>query len=81
MEDKKYDKIIDGLKAIEITQAVTQEKLSNIEKQIEKTNRRLDHANETYEVLEKRVDIHDKIVGAIALAVGILGVLIRYKII
>ena len=81
MEDKQYEKILNGIKAIEITQAVTQEKLSNITVQLGKTNERLDNANSTYESLEKRVDAHDKIVGAIALAVVILGTLIRYKII
>jgi len=81
MEDKHYEKILEGIKKIEITQAVTQEKLSNIKVQLEKANDRLDNANTTYELLEKRVDVHDKIVGAIALSVVILGTLIKYKII
>lgn len=81
MEDAKYDKILEGIKKIEITQAVTHEKLSNMAKQLDQSNKRLDAANIAYEKIESRVDVHDKIVGAIALCVIILGTLVKYKVI
>ena len=75
------DKILEGLKNIEITQAVTNEKLKSIYDRLHRTNERLDHANMEFEKIEKRVDFHDKIVGAIVIVVGILGVLIKFKLI
>jgi len=80
MEDEKYERIMDGIKNLEIGQAVTNEKMDNMGKYLKKTNSRLDHANDVYEKLEKRVDVHDKVVGAVSLAVLILGTLIRYKL-
>jgi len=68
------EKIIDKLQKIEIAIAVTHEKISNLSK--------LEGANkETLEKIESRVDRHDKIVGAIAIAVSILAVLVKFKII
>lgn len=81
MEDRKYDKILEGIQELKITQAVTHEKLSNMSKKLEETNMRLNSANKVYEKLEKRVDVHDKIAGAIALAVVILGTLVKFKVI
>ena len=81
MDDKKYDKILEGITKIEISQAVTHEKLTNMDNRLDRTNKRLDHANDAFEKIEKRVDFHDKVVGAIVLAVAILGVLVKYKII
>ena len=75
------DKILEGIKQIEITQAVTHEKLKNIYDRLDRTNKRLDVANLEYEKIEKRVDQHDKIVGAIAIAFSILLVLVKFKII
>ena len=75
------DKILVGIKQIEITQAVTHEKLSNIYERLDRTNKRLDSANDSYEKIEKRVDRHDKIVGAIVIAVTILVTLVRLKLI
>ena len=75
------DKILEGIKQIEITQAVTHEKLKNIYDRLDRTNKRLDTANTQFEDIEKRVDMHDKIVGAIAIAFTILLALVKFKII
>lgn len=74
------DKILEGLKSIEITQAVTNEKLRSIYERLDTTNRRLDHANTEFEKIEKRVDLHDKVVGGVVIAFGILTTLIKFKI-
>lgn len=75
------DKILEGIKQIEITQAVTHEKLSNIYERLDRTNKRLDNANSDYEKIEKRMDRHDKIVGGVVIAVAILVTLVRLKLI
>ncbi len=80
MEDKKYEKILEGIKQIEINQAVTNEKISNMNVHVKSTNKRLDGANDAYEKLEKRVDIHDKVVGAVTLTFGILIALLKFKV-
>ena len=68
------DRILDKLQKIEISIAVTHEKLSTITK-------RLDNASNELVAIEKRVDRHDKMVGAVIMAVAILAVLVRFKLI
>ena len=72
--EEKYDRILEGIKKLEIGQAVSNTKMDNFSKVLSKTN-------EDYEKLEKRVDTHDKVVGAVSLAVLILGTMIKYKVI
>lgn len=73
MQEEHYTAIIKGLQRIEIQQAVTNTKLENLEEKQEETKLNT-------QKLDKRVDNHDKIVGAIALSVAILGALVRFKI-
>jgi len=81
MEDKQYEKILDGIKQIEISQAVLYEKLTQMDYRLDRTNKRLDNANLEFEGIKSRVDRLDKIAGGIVFAIGMLGALIKFKII
>lgn len=81
MDNKRIDKILEGLKNIEISQAVLYEKLTQMDHRLDRTNKRLDHANEEFEEIKKRVDRHDKIVGGMAFAFAVVTTLIKMKII
>jgi len=74
MEDKKYNDIMTGIHKLDTGQAVQQAKMEHISETLAKSV-------ENYEKLEVRVDVHDKIVGAISIAVIILGTLIKYRVI
>jgi len=79
--DNNFEKIMEGLKNIEISQAVLYEKLKQMDTRLDRTNKRLDHANSEFEEIKKRVDRLDKIAGGVIFAVGMLGALIKFKII
>ena len=81
MENEKYEKIMKGIKGLEIGQAVVNEKLNHVNANQKSTNSRLDLTNENYDKLEKRVDNHDKLVGAISIAFVILGTMLKFKLI
>ena len=68
------EKILEKLQTIEIAQAVTNEKLSNMNTQLSTTSDSLDS-------IEKRVDTHDKMVAGVIIAVTILGLLVKFKLI
>ena len=70
----KSEEILKEIQDIKIKQAVTHEKLSAAS--IVRTEQ-----NREIKDLDKRMDKFDKIVGAVSLAVVILGVLVKFKII
>lgn len=76
-----YEKILDGIKKIEISQAVTHEKLGTMKDRINDSSVRLDIFEKRITMIDKRIDRHDKIVGAIVIAVSILATLFKFKII
>lgn len=67
-------KVFDKLQKIEVAQAVIIEKLSTLAEEVHKDNME-------YTTIKKRVDNHDKIVGAIVLVVTMLGTLVKFKLI
>jgi len=69
----KQDKIIDQLNNIRVDIAVTHEKIENLSK-LEGENKT------TLKDLDKRVDVHDKALGAVVIAVGIITTLIKFKV-
>ncbi len=81
MDDQKYERIMEGIKGLEIGQSVVNEKLNHLNTSQVSTNSRLDETNDNYDKLEKRVDKHDRVVGGISLAFLILGAMLKYKII
>ena len=81
MDSKQFDKLLESMKKIEISQAVLYEKLTQMDHRLDRTNKRLDHANIEFVEITKRVDRLDKIAGAIVIAIAMLGALIKFKII
>lgn len=81
MESNQFDKLIEAIKNIEISQAVLYEKLTQMDHRLDRTNKRLDVANSEFEDIKKRVDRHDKIVGALVIVVAILGTMLKFKLI
>lgn len=81
MEQKQFEKLLDAIKNVEISQAVLYEKLTQMDHRLDRTNKRLDMANSEFEEIKKRVDRHDKIVGAIVIVVAILGTALKFKLI
>jgi hypothetical protein len=75
MEDgKKYDEILKGINKILIAQAVTKEKIINIEED-------QDEFKAEQKVHAIKIAKHERIVGAIALSMVILTTLVRFKVI
>ena len=81
MDTKQFQRILDEIKKIEISQAVITEKLNSMDARLDRTNKRLDHANKDFDEIKKRVDRLDRIAGAIVIAIAMLGTLIKFKII
>lgn len=81
MEGKQFQRLLDGIQKIEISQAVLYEKLTQMDHRLDRTNKRLDHANNEFEEIKKRVEKLERIAGGIIIAVAILGTLIKFKII
>ncbi len=70
----KIDKVLDKLQKIEIAMAVTHERLDNMKVAVEQYDEEL-------EKLGKKVEVHDKIVGGIIIAVSILATMVKFKLI
>lgn len=69
----KQDEIIEKLNNIRIDIAVTNEKIENLSV-LESENKK------TLRDLDRRVDAHDKALGAVVIAVGIITTLVKLKV-
>jgi len=74
MEGKQEQKIFEKLQSIEIANAVTHEKLTTMSSNMVEEKK-------TLKTIEGRVDVHDKIVGALVIVVAIFGTLLKLKMI